>query len=214
MTTIQETEQIRSRLEQVLTTLIKRIGAIKIGNTKQFPYGWRKAAKGRTVWRILEEAINQNLEIMHKEFGISTMETSDSEVSIYDSHLRFENSAIDIFINIKSAMANGRTNKDDISKAIGLDAFFTDNIERQLFICTFVINFLDDMTIEFVKCYVMPIAWLPDIYVNPSNNGNLQSSKYKETALATKRTNQQFLQELKDEMKIAQKKKEAKSKKN
>jgi hypothetical protein len=60
----------------------------------------------------------------------------------------------------------------------------------------------------------MPISWLPDIYVNPSNNGNLQSSKYKDIALSTKRTNQQFLQELKDEMKVAQNKKEEKRKKN
>ena len=62
MISIQDTEDLRCRLEQSLTSLISKIGPIKIGTKNQFPYGWRKAAKGRTVWRILEEAINQNLE--------------------------------------------------------------------------------------------------------------------------------------------------------
>gem|GEM_PF-5912452 len=29
------------------------------------------------------------------------------------------------------------------------------------------------MTINIEKCVVSPVAWIPDIYINPSNNGNL-----------------------------------------
>ncbi len=38
------------------------------------PFGWRKAAKGRIVWRIIEEVISQNLETHAKElgFGVNT----------------------------------------------------------------------------------------------------------------------------------------------
>lgn len=213
MISIQDTEDLRCRLEQSLTSLISKIGPIKIGTKNQFPYGWRKAAKGRTVWRILEEAINQNLEASFQEYGMVSMESSESEVSVYDSHIRFHGSDADIYLNVKSAVAGGRTNKDDISKAIGLQQFFSENIERQLFICTFVINFRDDMSIELISCHVMPVSWLPDIYVNPSNNGNLQSSKYKDIDLATKRTNEQFFKELEAEMEVARQKRAAKRRK-
>lgn len=210
MITIQDTEKLRQRLEQSLTSLIGRIGPIRIGTPNQFPYGWRKAAKGRTVWRILEEAINQNLEASFQNYGMTFMEPSESEISVYDSHIRFQGSNADVYLNVKSSVAGGRKNKDDISKATGLQQFFMENMERQLFICTFVINFLDDISIELMGCHVMPIAWIPDIYVNPSNNGNLQSSKYKDISLATKRTNAQFFDKLETEMEVARQKRAAK----
>ena len=52
----------RKHLEEKLNQLIKHIGNIPIANTDIMPYGWRKAAKGRTVWRIVEEVISQGLE--------------------------------------------------------------------------------------------------------------------------------------------------------
>ena len=60
------------------------------------------------------------------------------------------------------------------------------------------------MTITLTDCHVMPIMWLPDIYVNPSNNGNLQSSKYKDVNEATIRTNTEFFDELSSAIEIAQ----------
>lgn len=60
----------------------------------------------------------------------------------------------------------------------------------------------------------MPIAWLPDIYVNPSNNGNLQSSKYKSLDTAIKRTFPEFYRLLLDEIEVARQKREAKRKKS
>jgi hypothetical protein len=194
--TCDETDKLRVRLLECLSSVTKEIGSIQIGTRDQFPFGWRKAAKGRTVWRILEEAINQNLEITFRDYGMSLMEASASEVSVYDSHVRFRGIDADLYLNVKSAVLGGRTNKDDISKAIGLRQFFEEDINRQLFVCTFVIEFLDDMSIRFTDTHVMPIAWLPDIYVNPSNNGNLQSAKYKDVSSATRRSNQEFLEEL------------------
>ena len=64
---IEEIERLRSNLEKSLTKLINKIGKIQIGRKEQFPFGWRKAAKGRTVWRIIEEVITQNLELHHKD---------------------------------------------------------------------------------------------------------------------------------------------------
>jgi len=52
------------------------------------------------------------------------------------------------------------------------------------------------MEILLSNSFVMPTVWLPDVYVNPSNNGNLQSSKYKELETAIQRNNEQFLVEL------------------
>lgn len=49
------------------------------------------------------------------------------------------------------------------------------------------------MTIEIVRAVVFPIAWIKDIYVNPSNNGNLQSAYYKDLNDAIYRTNEEFL---------------------
>jgi len=195
MSSIEETERYRQLLENCLTELIKRIGPIRIGRPEQFPYGWRKAAKGRTVWRILEEAIIQNLEKHHESLGLIRVVPSSSEVSVFDAQLFFEN-CNDLYINVKSAVQGGRTNKDDISKAVGLRTFYEEDMSRELFIATIVIDFKAEMQIDLLRCAVMPIAWIPDIYVNPSNNGNLQSSKYKNLGEATKRTNEQFFSEL------------------
>jgi len=75
---IEQAENLRKKLQESLDKLIKKIGKIQIGSKEQFPFGWRKAAKGRTVWRILEELINQNLEKFHEEVGISNITPSDS----------------------------------------------------------------------------------------------------------------------------------------
>ncbi|WP_203368842.1 hypothetical protein [Cysteiniphilum marinum] len=211
MTDIKVTREIRESLYDALTSLISDIGPIKIGNAKQFPFGWRKAAKGRTVWRILEEVITQNLEESHNKYGFNSMKPSESEVSVFDFAIKMDGHIKPIYVNIKSAVKGARKNKDDISKAIGLKHFYEEDPEKEIFIASFVINFKDNMSISIDQCHVMPIAWLPDIYVNPSNNGNLQSSKYKDVDLATERTNQEFIDALVDEMEVARKKRLAKS---
>lgn len=80
-----------------------------------------------------------------------------------------------------------------------------------MYIATFVISFNDDMTIGLDKCIVFPTAWIPDVYVNPSNNGNLQSSMYKNLRTATKRTPQEFLVVLEQANQVALEKKKRKS---
>lgn len=82
--TIEEIEDLRSKLQTSCDLLVNSIGSIQIGKESQFPYGWRKAAKGRTVWRIVEEVITQNLEKYHLKFKIDNVIPSESEVSVYD----------------------------------------------------------------------------------------------------------------------------------
>ena len=183
----------REILQLAFNELIKNIGPINIGSAKHFPYGWRKAAKGRTVWRILEEIITQNIEYHAKLLGFIKVEPSLSEVGIYDVKVKLPNDPDFLYINIKSCVKGGRINKDDISKAVGLINFFGEDKTRQLYIVTFSIEFISDMTILLDAVYVMPINWIPDIYVNPSNNGNLQSSKYKNIGLATRRSIKEFV---------------------
>lgn len=206
-------EKIRVKTEKSLNQLIKDIGPIQIGNRRQFPFGWRKAAKGRTVWRILEEAINQNIEKFFEKYDFTLVEPAISEVSVFDVLFKIKGFEESIYMNIKSAVKGGRRNKDDISKAIGLIDFYTEDKNRKLFIASFVVDFLDNMSIVLEKCIVMPITWLPDVYVNPSNNGNLQSAYYKDIDKAVKRTNKDFITELKRENDAAIEKKKKKQKK-
>lgn len=210
MNEILKTAESRQILETTLKKLIVDLGKIQIGTRKHFPYGWRKAKKGRTVWRLLEEIICQNLEQKADEYGFIQVSPSDSEVSVYDLRLTLKENNDRAYINIKSAVNDIKVSKDDISKAIGLIDFFDSNPNEKLYIATFVIRFNEDMTIELIDCHVMPITWLPDIYVNPSNNGNLQSSKYKNIESATKRINADFIKALKDEILVAKKKKQEK----
>lgn len=211
--TIEDTEKLRSELETALNKVANSLGKIQIGSKLQFPYGWRKAAKGRTIWRILEEAITQNLENKFKEFGFDELNAAESEVGVYDFSGKFTDIDSPFYVNIKSAVIGARTNKDDISKAIRLLEFFNEDPERKLFIASFLIKFEEDMSVLVTEAIVMPTMWLPDIYVNPSNNGNLQSSKYKAIEQAIKRTNEEFISALTDEIEVARKKKEAKAKK-
>ena len=206
--TIKEIEKQQQKLSDCLSSLISRIGVVNIGKPEQFPYGWRKSAKGRTVWRIVEELITQNLEKYHKEIGIDLVEPSDSEVSVFDIKCSVQDLP-PMFINIKSAVVGGKTSKDDISKGERLKEFYDDDPSRDFFVATFFIKFNDDMSIEIEKVSVFPIAWLKadDIYVNPSNNGNLQASYYKDIAYACKRTNSDFLPLFRDALRIANEKK-------
>ena len=178
-------------LEEKLNFLIKNIGDIPIANTKIMPYGWRKAAKGRTVWRIVEEVISQGLESQVAALGFDSVHPADSEVGVYDFRFCYDGNK-ESYVNIKSSVKGGRTNKDDISKASGLIDFYKENPKANLYIATFVICFKSDMTIGLERCIVFPTAWIPDVYVNPSNNGNLQSSKYKDLKFAVKRTPEEF----------------------
>ena len=143
--------------------------------------------------------------------GIASITPSDSEVSIHDFFIELEDEATPIYVNIKSAVLGGKIQKDDISKGVGLIKFYEQDVNRHFFVATFFIKFNDDMTIEVDKCIVFPVAWIPDVYINPSNNGNLQSNKYKDLTTATKRTNAAFFEVLKTEMEVAREKKAKKS---
>lgn len=209
--TIQQIEELRLKLQESFDILVSKIGKINIGKPEQFPFGWRKAAKGRTIWRILEELITQNLEKYHLEFKLSEINASQSEVSVHDFICKVIDIDTPIFVNIKSAVLGGTSNKDDISKGIGLKEFYDIDINRHFFIGTFFIKFNDDMTIEIDHATVFPIVWISDIYINPSNNGNFQSSKYKNIEDAVKRTNSEFYTLLIDALDIANEKKKKKS---
>jgi hypothetical protein len=193
MSSVEQIERLRRGVNIAFSRLITDIGAIQIGSARTFPFGWRKAAKGRTVWRILEEAIVQNLEADPQRYGLAAVLPCDSEVGIFDLMISWPDHDDFAYVNIKSAVKGGRINKDDISKAKGLIAFQQADPDAVLFIVTIEITFNKDMSVALENVYVMPTAWLPDLYVNPSNNGNLQSSKYKDIDNATHRSTEEFL---------------------
>jgi hypothetical protein len=209
MDEITNIENVRSQIQESCKRLIDYVGPIKIGEPRQFPYGWRDAAKGRTVWRIVEEVITQNLEKYSEQFGIANFQSPGSEVAVYDMACTYGNETA--YINIKSSSESGKTQKDDISKAGGLLDFYRADESRHIFIATFFIRFNDDMSIQLTDVSVFPLAWIPDVYVNPSNNGNLQSAHYKNLDGAVRRTNQEFLQLLCQAVEVANQKKQAKS---
>ena len=204
--TIQETEKLRDQLQKSCDSLVKNIGQIPIGTPDLFPYGWRKAAKGRTVWRIVEEIIVQNLEKHHNKFNVDSVQLPNSEVDVYDMKCVYGNE--EAYINIKSSVVGGKQHKDDLSKAEGLKDFYAADTNKQLFVATFYIQFNENMSIEITKAVVYPIAWISDIYVNPSNNGNLQSASYKDLGKAQKRTNAEFIALLHEAIQVAKKKKQ------
>lgn len=207
---INEYQEIFNLLQKTFEKLISNIEQISIGDRNIFPYGWRKSAKGRTVWRLIEEAIVQNLEYEPWKYNLQSVTPAESEVGIFDLALKYEGIDKKIYINIKSSVKDGRKNKDDISKAIGLIDFVTQHPDDFIFIITIEIDFSDSMNVLLTNAFIMPTPWLPDIYVNPSNNGNLQSSKYKDINLGIRRTNQEFLNELKIAKEVADQKKKRK----
>lgn len=210
MSLIKDIEERRTDLSKSFNALLGKIGKVKIGEPHQFPYGWRKAAKGRTVWRILEELITQNLEKHFKDIGLTEINPAESEVGVYDLSCKVKGHDKKLYVNVKSSVKGGRKNKDDISKAAKLQRFFSEDEHKELYIATFSIDFNNNMTISISEVVVFPIMWIPDIYVNPSNNGNLQSSKYKNLKTAIERTGPEFIVELDKENEIARKKREAK----
>lgn len=204
---IDQIEVLRAGMQESIDLLVDRIKKIQIGTKEQFPFGWRRAAKGRTVWRILEELITQNLEQCPSDYGLQSLIPASSEVSIYDFECKISGNETPIFINIKSALLGGKRNKDDISKGVGLKDFLGRDASWVFLIATFFIKFNDDMTIEIDHATVFPLAWIKDIYVNPSNNGNLQSAYYKDLDYATPRNNDEFYELLCEALEVASSKK-------
>jgi len=203
---IEDIERHRAELERRLRSLIAKIGEVPIGNPGQFPFGWRKSAKGRTVWRLLEEVISQNIEAQGKSIGIHDFVPASSEVGVYDFSFKFEDSRT-LYVNVKSAVQGRGVSKDDISKADKLINFFETTHDATLFIATIEIAFLENpIRLKLTNCYVVPVSWLPDIYVNPSNNGNLQSSKYKDLPAAKRRSLEEFVDILRGALVEARKK--------
>lgn len=182
----------REKIENILNQLIIKIGDIQIGTKKQFPYGWRKAKKGRTVWRILEEVITQNLEYHFEELGFDVVEAASSEVGVYDFKIKVKEFNEYSYINIKSSVKDGKPNSDDISKAKKLKEFYIENPNANLYIATFEIVFNDDMSITLDSAALIPTHWVKNVYVNPSN-GNLQSPKTKSFSECVERTHSEFL---------------------
>jgi len=209
MNNIDKVNKERLILQESFNKLIKIIGEIPIASKKAMPFGWRKAAKGRTVWRIIEEVISQNLELHSSELGFESVMPADSEVGVFDFKFLISSNE-EAFVNIKSSVLGGKRNKDDISKSDGLIDFFNSNPDSNLYVATFVIDFTEDMTVQIVDAIVMPITWIPDVYINPSNNGNLQSADYKYVDRAIKRTNKEFMEVFLEEYAVAQSKKRKK----
>lgn len=203
-------ESCRAALESIMNRLIVSIGDIQIGTNSQFPLGWRRAGKGRTVWRLLEEALTQNLEVQHRSLGIANVFAVDSEVGIFDMQITLNENVV-LYANIKSAVSGGRSNKDDISKARLLEQFFAADPTRILLIATIHISFLESMHIRLDRATVVPVSWLPDIYVNPSNNANLQSSQYKSTQFMIPRTGVDFLELLRCQIAVANEKRRSRN---
>lgn len=189
----------REKIEGILNKLITKIGDIQIGRPNQFPYGWRKAKKGRTVWRILEEVITQNLEYYFEELGLDVVEAASSEVGVFDFKIKVKESNEYSYINIKSSVKDGTPNSDDISKAKKLKKFYEENKEANLFIATFDIVFNDDMSIGLDNASLIPTHWVKNVYVNPSN-GNLQSPKTKYFSECVERTHSEFLDLLNEQI--------------
>ena len=101
-----------------------------------------------------------------------------------------------------------------LAAKIGVDTLENEledeNFGKKVDIITIEIDFSDSMNVLLTNAFIMPTPWLPDIYVNPSNNGNLQSSKYKDINLGIRRTNQEFLNELRIAKEVADQKKKRK----
>lgn len=201
-----------NKIKDVMDSLVASLGPIQIVQQGLLPFGWRKAAKGRTVWRLIEEIIVQNLMCNPKKYGLVRANPPDSEVGVWDLELIHSQIQHPVYINIKSATIGIKNSKDDISKANGLYDFFIHNPNAFLCVATFCLEFLPAMQVKIADVFVMPVTWLPDIYVNPSNNGNLQSSCYKDITQGVIRSNNEFLVELESAMHIAEQKRLRKEK--
>ena len=198
----------RNFLEEKLNLLISKIGDIPIANNRIMPFGWRKAAKGRTVWRIIEEIITQNSEVHAQELGFREVRSAESEVDVFDMEFTREGGE-KAYVNIKSTVDGAKRNKDDISKASGLREFFSRS-KAELYVATFVLRFHENMTISILKCVVCPISWIPDLYINPGNNGNLQSADYKFRDKFVEREKSDFIQLFETEYQRAMRKRKNK----
>lgn len=120
---IRHIESVREELHACLTRVSQHIGRIQIGDKKSFPFGWKKSAKGRTVWRILEESINQNLEQLYANSKQIQFIPSDSEVAMYDFKavgLDGERIRWTAYVNIKSSTLGAKVSKDDLSAVVSI----------------------------------------------------------------------------------------------
>jgi len=195
------------RVDTALANVLSAIGGWEVVPKELVPLGLGRAAKGRTVWRLVEEVVKQNLQVRAEELGLADVTVPEDEVGPYDCVVS-TGELPSVHLNLKAAGTSGRANKDDVSKAEAIEEFYRSGGDDAL-LCVAVVKLeFVETRIEFRGHQLFNVAWIPDIYVNPSNN-NLQSSKYRTDR--TERTNIDFLALLEAQLAAAHAKRAAKA---
>lgn len=172
----------------------------------------------RSVSWLIQQVITQNLKRYSQELGFSSIEVPQTksltnetynDIEIWDTAVSFPKDPNKYYVNIKTcSSSNSRINKDDISKADKIVDWYRNNPDGIMLLLGVVVDFRENSLGFTGEVWVANYAWIPDIYVNPRNN-NLQSSNYKHTSV--RRTNEDFVTELRSALQIAFNKKTKKA---
>jgi hypothetical protein len=166
---------------------------LPIGGPEHFPDGWQRAAKGRTVWRIAELAVLQNLKRIAESEGLVDFTQAETETHPFDFHCRIARVG-ETQVNLKTYTDRARKGgNEDVSKALRLLDFMQSYPEVVLLLASVKIEFHDDpFGIQIGQPSVVPLAWLGDIYVNGSSNKNLMTASARRPDACIERSHAEF----------------------
>jgi hypothetical protein len=185
-----EVKSLISRLDTTFISLIKDVPSFTVLNKEILPYGLKQHT--RSICWLAEQVILQNIKKRMQQYGLSSYEDPESDISAWDAKLGFGGMKEPSFVNIKVSDVTKPARKNDIASVKKLLKFYEDFPNAHLFYVVLMLEF-DGNIIHFRRTPIIRYyPWVGDFVVNPRNH-HIQSV-YESSTL--ERTTDAFLKQL------------------
>ncbi len=193
-------EQLASGIANVKKAIecaLSDIDSFEILDQSLVPQGLKPIA--RSISWLVEQIVVQNLRKGGSACGISSVTDPPHDLTQYDCVLKLVGDTVPYHLNVKTSLTTtNASGRFDVSKAPKLVELYGSNHDLALLVAILKVEMVG-VTVTFKDLIVFNVAWTSDIYYNRANH-NLQATG---DGRQTRRTNSEFVEELKSKMKAA-----------
>lgn len=176
------------KLENVFGSLIKDVPSFEVLNKDVLPYGLKQHT--RSICWLAEQVILQNVKKRQTEYGVTSYNDPDSDISAWDACLGLRGCSAPSYINIKVSDVTRPVRRNDIASVQKLISFYNEKPSALLYYVVIMLEFEGNRIHFRKKPVVRYYPWIGDFVIN-SRNHHIQSV-YETTIV--ERTTDEFIQ--------------------
>jgi hypothetical protein len=185
------------KVRKAMWWVLSNIGQFKILDESLVPQGLKPIA--RSISWLVEQIVVQNLREKGSGCGILSVTDPPHDLTQYDCILSLVEDRTPYHLNVKTSLTStDASGRFDVSKAPKLVELYGSNPNLVLLVAIVKVEMVG-VTVRFRNLIVFNVAWTSDIYYNRANH-NLQATG---DGRQTRRTNSEFVEELKSKMNAA-----------